>query len=56
MMQFYVEPTNISKDEFTQTIASGSIESKCDAIVRATYFIPDYDWLLTRQLNILRIN
>lgn len=45
-MQFYVEPTNISKDEFNQTIASGSIESKCDAIVRAAYFIPDYDWLV----------
>ena len=37
---------NISKDEFNQTIASGSIESKCDAIVRAAYFIPDYDWLV----------
>lgn len=47
-MQFYVEPTNISKDEFTQTIASGSIELKCDAIVRAAYFIPDYDWLVSQ--------
>lgn len=47
-MQFYVEPTNISKDEFTQTIESGSIESKCDAIVRAAYFIPDYDWLVAQ--------
>ena len=48
MMQFYIEPTKISKDEFTQTIASGSIESKCDAIVRAAYFIPDYDWLVSQ--------
>ena len=47
-MQFYVEPTNISKDEFTQTIESGSIESKCDAIVRAAYFISDYDWLVSQ--------
>ena len=32
-MWAYVEPTDIGKDEFAQTIASGSIESKCDAIV-----------------------
>ena len=46
-MRTYVEPTEISKDEFAQTIASGSIESKCDAIVRAVHSIPDYDWLIS---------
>ena len=46
MIRTYVEPTEISKNEFVQTIASGSIESKCDAIVRAAHFILDYDWLI----------
>lgn len=46
-MQIYVEPTDISKDEFAQAFVLGSIESKCDAIVRAVHSITDYDWLVS---------
>ena len=45
-MNNYVEPTDISKSEFLEIIESEGIEQKCDAIVRAVHFIPDYDWLI----------
>ncbi len=53
MTHTYVEPTHIDKDEFTQIIASGSPESKCDAIVRAVHSIPDYDWLVSEFSELL---
>ena len=52
-MLTYVEPTDISKGEFAQIIESGTIESKCDAIVRAVNFISDYDWLLSQFINLV---
>ena len=52
-MRTYVEPTDIGKDEFSQIIASGTTESKCDAIVRAVHSISDYDWLISEFSKLL---
>lgn len=46
-MRTYVKPTAIDKEEYAQIIGSGSIELKCDAIVRAVHSIADYDWLVS---------
>ncbi len=52
-MNKYVEPTFIDKSEFEKVLEFGSVESRCDAIVRAVYFISDYDWLLAKYTELL---
>jgi len=42
----YADPTCINKSEFLNVMHSGTVESKCDAIVRAVHHIADYKWLV----------
>lgn len=46
MNSSYIGPTRIDKKEFIEVISSGTTADKCDAIVRATHSIADYEWLL----------
>lgn len=46
----YDEPKEASKTEFTDIVRTGDVAMICDAIVRAVYFIPDYDWLLKQYI------
>jgi hypothetical protein len=54
MMQYkYDEPSEISKDGFRDAIASGEHVVVCKAIVDATHYIDDYNWLLEQYDELL---
>ena len=49
----YNEPTDITKEKFSQIIAEGIIVSMCQAIIDAVHYISDYDWLLAEFRKLL---
>lgn len=53
-MLFYDEPSDISKVEFSEIVANGTAESKCEAAVRAVHSIADYDWLVAEFKSLLK--
>ena len=49
----YGSPKEISKAEFLEILGVGVIENICDALVRAVYFISDYNWLVEQFVSLL---
>lgn len=53
MKNYYINPSEITKDEFLQVVTSNDISLVCNAVVSSSEYIDDYEWLVTQYSLLL---